>query len=252
MKNNNFQTFEVELPSKGLNYPDDCVFKKGTVNLKYGTSKEETILMDSQLIRKGTVLDKLVQSLLIEDEDISKLFPGDFNSLVVNARISMYGTRWEIKIPCPMCGEQNKNVIDISEFNSFENTKEFEEGKFEFISSLKNKFKYKILTKKEASDYEKLCSDMKKKNLPYNQIAEYFFKTIISVNDETDKIKLKDYFETMSSVESREVREHILFNAPDINLSKEFSCPSCDHEWEADVPMDITFFWRPGSRKKRV
>ena len=252
MTEQNFQTFVIPLPSGGLNYTDDCAFKKGTVELKYGTSREETILMDRQLIRNGTVLDELLKSLMIEKEDVSKLFPGDFNALVIAARVSMYGNIWEVKVPCPSCGVEQEIKIDISEFDNFKNTEEFENGTLVYESTQGNKFEYKILSKKEIVDYDKFVISMKKKNIPCNQIGELFFRSIISVNGETNKADNKIYFNSMSSLESRELREHINQNSPDINLFREFECPSCGHSWDSEIELDISFFWRSGSRKQRI
>ncbi len=53
----------VELPSKGLLYPEDSELAKGTVEIKYMTAKEEDILTNQSYIRNGTVLDKLLKAL---------------------------------------------------------------------------------------------------------------------------------------------------------------------------------------------
>jgi hypothetical protein len=59
-----FPTEEVSLPSKGLIYPTDNPLSKGTVEMKYMTAKEEDILTNESYIKKGTVIDKLLQSLI--------------------------------------------------------------------------------------------------------------------------------------------------------------------------------------------
>ena len=60
-----FPTEEVELPSKGLIYPKDHPLSSGKVEIKYMTAKEEDILTNQAYIEKGTVLDKLLESVLI-------------------------------------------------------------------------------------------------------------------------------------------------------------------------------------------
>ena len=60
-----FPTEEVTLPSKGLLYPKDSPLSKGVVEIKYMTAKEEDILTNQNYIQKGTVIDKLLQSLII-------------------------------------------------------------------------------------------------------------------------------------------------------------------------------------------
>jgi hypothetical protein len=58
-----FPTETVELPSKGLIYPKDNPLSSGKVEMKYMTAREEDILTNENLIQKGTVLDKLLESL---------------------------------------------------------------------------------------------------------------------------------------------------------------------------------------------
>ena len=60
-----FPTEIVDLPSKGYFYPKDNPLSSGQVEIKYMTAKEEDILTSTNLIKKGIVLDKLLQSLLV-------------------------------------------------------------------------------------------------------------------------------------------------------------------------------------------
>ena len=64
-KQNKFPSEIVELPSKGLLYPKDSPLSSGKVEMKYMTAKEEDILTSTNLIKKGVVLDKLLQSLIV-------------------------------------------------------------------------------------------------------------------------------------------------------------------------------------------
>ena len=60
-----FPTEEVSLPSKGLIYPVDNPLSKGVVEMKYMTAKEEDILTNEAYIKKGTVIDRLLKSLIV-------------------------------------------------------------------------------------------------------------------------------------------------------------------------------------------
>ena len=61
-----FPTEIVDLPSKGKLYPEGHPLSKGTVEIKYMTAREEDILASQNLIRKGVVLDKLFESVVVE------------------------------------------------------------------------------------------------------------------------------------------------------------------------------------------
>ena len=94
-----FPTEEVELPSRGLLYPKESPLSKGKVEIKYMTAKEEDILTNQSYIQNGTVLDKLLQSLIV-NKDISTddLFVGDKNALYIAARILGYGKEYNVRI----------------------------------------------------------------------------------------------------------------------------------------------------------
>ena len=49
----------VTLPSKGLLYPQDSPLRKGTIEMKYMTAREEDILTNQNYIESGIVIDKL-------------------------------------------------------------------------------------------------------------------------------------------------------------------------------------------------
>ena len=59
-------TETVELPSKGLLYPADSPLSSGKIEMKYMTAKEEDILSNINFIKKGTAIDKLMQSLIVD------------------------------------------------------------------------------------------------------------------------------------------------------------------------------------------
>ena len=82
-----FPTEEVELPSKGLVYPEDNPLSSGKVEIKYMTAKEEDILSNQTYIQKGNVLDKLLESVIVSKIDINDLITGDKNAILIATRI---------------------------------------------------------------------------------------------------------------------------------------------------------------------
>ena len=60
----NMPTEVVELPSKGIVYPEDNPLSSGKVEIKYMTAKEEDILTNQSYIEKGIVVDKVLKSVI--------------------------------------------------------------------------------------------------------------------------------------------------------------------------------------------
>jgi hypothetical protein len=55
----------VDLPSKGLLYPEGHPLSSGQVEIKYMTAREEDILTNQNYLKDGTVIDKLLRSLIL-------------------------------------------------------------------------------------------------------------------------------------------------------------------------------------------
>src|SRR6056300_1721254 len=88
-------TETIELPSKGLLYPEGHPLSSGTIEMKYMTAKEEDILTNQNYIRQGLVIDKLLQSLIVTDVDYNDILIGDKNAVMLAARILSYGKDYE-------------------------------------------------------------------------------------------------------------------------------------------------------------
>ena len=75
-----FPTEVIDLPSKGLVYPESSPLSSGTIEMKYMSAKEEDILTNQNFIEKGIVIDKLLQSMIVSKVDYNELILGDKNA----------------------------------------------------------------------------------------------------------------------------------------------------------------------------
>ena len=75
-------TEKVSLPSKGLLYPKESPLSSGEIEMKYMTAKEEDILTNSNFIKNGTVIDKLLQSMIVTPINYDELLVGDKNAIL--------------------------------------------------------------------------------------------------------------------------------------------------------------------------
>ena len=67
-----FPTEVIDLPSKGLVYPESSLLSSGTIELKYMSAREEDILTNQNYLEKGIVIDKLLQSLIVSKIDYNQ------------------------------------------------------------------------------------------------------------------------------------------------------------------------------------
>ena len=100
-----FPTEEIDLPSKGLVYSKENPLSSGKVEIKYMTAKEEDILSNQAYIENGTVLDKLLDSVIISKINAKDLIIGDKNAILIATRILGYGSDYKVNIN----GSQQEN-----------------------------------------------------------------------------------------------------------------------------------------------
>ena len=109
MAEHKFPTEVIDLPSQGKLYSKDSPLAEGKIELKYMTTREEDILMSENLIKKGVVIDKLLDSLIVtENVKQTDLILGDKNAVLVAARILAYGPQYTTQITNPK--NQNQQI----------------------------------------------------------------------------------------------------------------------------------------------
>lgn len=233
----NFPTEEIELPSKGLVYPESNPLSSGKVTMKYMTAKEEDILTNQAYIQKGIVLDKLLQSLIVSKINYSDLIVGDKNAIMVAARVLGYGSEYTFNY-----GDE-EYTIDLSKIENkpFELTNK---GVNEFgftLPSTGTNITYKILTHGDEQKIQTEIDGLKKINK--NSSAELSTRLkymITSVGGERDPKAIREFVDNqLLARDSRELRKHIKDTQPDVDLTF-FPDGSTDR---VDIPVGIKFFW---------
>jgi hypothetical protein len=219
-----FSTFLVNLPSGGKLYSPDSPLRDGVIEMKYGTTKEEDILLNTSYINKGIVFDKLLESLIVtENINLKDLVLGDLSTLIIESKKSMYGNKSTVNATCPQCGEKITFEIDINNLEVFTVPEGTENNSFEFTSHFGNKFKYHILTHGENEDLKEGVKRAQKvlKRTTNVSMSDRLIAIIDSINGNESKSYIRDYIKNgkMLSIESGELKEDILNHTPDIDLT---------------------------------
>ncbi len=117
MSEHKFPTEVIDIPSGGKIYPKDSPLADGKIEIKYMTTKEEDILMSENLIKKGVVIDKLLDSLIVtKGVTQESLVLGDKNAVLVAARILAYGPDYTCEVTNPNNPEQKvEHTFDLTE-----------------------------------------------------------------------------------------------------------------------------------------
>jgi hypothetical protein len=232
-----FPTEIVELPSKGLIYPPNHLLRKGTVEIKYMTAKEEDILTNQNYIKQGIVLDKLLESLIVDKFDINDLYAGDKNAILIASRILGYGSEYEFIY------KGKEYTVDLStlENKSFNESLINTEGYFEFILPKSgNKLEVKLLFEKDEKNIEEEINGLKKinKNISHD-VTTRLKHMIISVEGNKDKNEIKSFVENyLLAQDARALRKFIQDISPDVDMNY-----TTDSGEEVAIPINLNFFW---------
>jgi len=232
-------TETIELPSQGLLYPKDHPLSSGTIEMKYMTAREEDILANQNYIANGTVIDKLLKSLIVTKVDYNDLLIGDKNAVMIAARILGYGPKYKFEY------NSEEEEVDLSKIDNKKIDKKlFTPGNNEFSFVLpysKNKITFKLLTHRDEQKINKEIEGLQKLNKDANPVVSTRLKfQITSVNGDSDPPTIRSFVDkALLAQDSRAFRKHISDIQPDIDLT---FFPRGTKE-SRPIPISLRFFW---------
>ena len=241
-KNFKLPTEVVDLPSKGLLYPESSPLSSGRIEMKYMTAKEEDILTNQNYISRGVVIDKLLQSMIVSKIDYNELLVGDKNAILVAARILGYGKDYDFTY------KNERITVDLSKLEP----KELDEtiikkgkNEFDFIfPSSGTNITFKLLTHKDELAITQELNGLKKinkDNLP--ELSTRLKYMITSVEGSTERKDIREFVDNyLLAKDSRVFREYVKEIQPDINLTFDFD-GNDGFEEGVNIPIGVNFLW---------
>lgn len=249
------QTEFVDLPSRGLFYPEDHpLFNQETVEIKFMTAKEEDILTNKSYVQKGVVIDKFLKSMLVDKRiNPDSLLIADRNAILIAARVTGYSNEYVVNIPCPLCYKSSKTTFDLTLVNNRISTSDDHDvwkchptSKGTYIAELektKAKVEFKVLTAADEKKIEASAENKKKLNLPEASSTDLLKTMIVSVNDNEDKVFINHFIENMPALDSRLLRKIYSEITPKVDMSFDYYCTNCNETSVVEVPLTSEFFW---------
>ena len=239
-----FPTEVVDLPSGGKVYSKDSPLSSGKIEIKYMTAKEEDILTSENLIKKGVVIKKLLDSLIVsEGVNSDDLVLGDKNAVMVASRILAYGGDYTVEVTDPNTGETQEQTFDLTscEFKELPDNIDYSNNEFELeLPVTKVKITYKLLTGKDENNITNELKSLAKIGQS-GEVTTRLKNVITSVNGNNEKAIISNFVDNMLSKESLFLRDEIQRINPDINLKQEVDFGG--DSTEVDIPMTVEFFW---------
>jgi len=233
----------IDLPSKGLLYPEGSELASGKIEMKYMTAKEEDILTNQNYIRNGTVIDKLLQSMIVSKINFEDLLIVDKDAIMIAARILGYGEHYSFTY----LGEET--TVDLTElkdkeFNESLITPGVNEFHFELPHSKVN-ITFKLLTHGDEKKINRELEGLKKikgKDVP--EMSTRLKYIITSINGNRDQKSVREFVDNyLLAKDSRALRDYLVQVSPGIDLKVSIVTEEGDVQEGVTLPIGVTFFW---------
>jgi len=240
-------TEEISLPSKGLLYSKESPLSSGKIEMKYMSAREEDILTNTNFIKNGTVIDKLLQSLIVTSINYDDLLIGDKNAILIAARILGYGQEYSFKYTNEQ-GQEIEATVDLATLKEKElDTSLIKGGVNEFTFGLPksgNVITFKLLTHGDEKKIEAEIKGLQKVNPNSSYDVTTRLKYMItSINGNREQKAIRDFVDNyLLAPDARALREYYSKVQPDIELK--FIPDDENYVGEGiAIPISLNFFW---------
>ena len=216
------------------------------------TAREEDILASQSLIRKGVVLDKLFESVVVEPNvNINDIFIGDKNAILLATRVLGYGAEYKVEITDPSTLEEQEVIIDLSKVK----TKDFNE---ELLNS-ENLYKFKLPKSGTELEFKLLTHGDELEITKENQALARLYKgkgdstfdvttrlkyMIQSVDGNKDRGYITKWVQnSFLALDTKSFRKYVREISPDMDLKFNFTSELTGEEEALDIPFGAGFFY---------
>jgi|9_EtaG_2_1085328.scaffolds.fasta_scaffold22447_1 hypothetical protein len=241
----------VDLPSKGQGYADNHPLSgKDFVEIKYMTAKDEDILSNQSLLRKGIAIERLLSNIIIDNDiDPLSLLVCDRNAILIKARATAYGSNYDAIVNCPKCTTKNMLTFDLMSpqvnggLSEGESSDVFYSGDGLYETKMPGtKFTVRFRLANGEDENRIMEMAISGKNVEYGAVEQYK-QMIKSVENFTEEEVIHSYVDNMIVSDAQHLKKSLKKCTTSIAISTTLTCKSCSHEQEVDVPFGTDFFW---------
>lgn len=243
----------VELPSKGKHYDSNHPYANlEEVELYFMTAKEEDILTSQTLIKKGIVLDKLLENLLVVKCDPRTLLEHDRTALLIEARKSGFGNLYQLSTFCPDCGEKMELSVDLGECVKYnegvvEDLKDADvvqtlDGMFEYrLKSSKYAIEFRLITGHDDNQLFKQSEQKKKANKMESMFTDRLRQILTKVEGKAENVV--PFVNGIPLINVMEIMDTYRKVCPNVKIMSAYECNKCGSDGTFEVPITRDFFW---------
>ena len=249
MSQYDFPTQVISLPSEGRCYPKDNPLSSGQLEIKYMTAREEEILSSQNLIKKGVVLDKLFESIIVDSSvNSDDIILGDKNAIMLATRILGYGPEYKIEIEDEY-GDKKEIEVDLGQVQTKDVDLDVlnERNTYKFTTPVgKNELEFKLLTHGDEKAIDADVKAMRKFNKGgvSSELTTRYRYIIKTVDGKDDTKSIVDFINNrFLARDTRAFRDYIASISPDVKMEFDYENAETGEKEARSIPMGVGFFW---------
>lgn len=217
----------VELPSKGLIYPESSPLRDGKIEIRYMTAYDEDILTNTSYMQAGIMFDKLLESIVLTPVTVTDIASTDRDALIIASRIVSYGPEYPVTILDPKTKTSLEREVDLTKIlhKPFALTPD-KNGEFEYeFGTNELKFTYNVRMKEGTT------------------ISELMKFMITEVNGSRIKTDIESFirYEFLAR-DAKQFRDYYIKNAPGLDFNYEFEGED-GSTFITPFPVAADLFW---------
>jgi hypothetical protein len=253
----------VDLPTGAGFYSEDNPLSQiERVEIKHMTAREEDILGNQDFISRGIVLDKLIESLLMDKSiKVADFSDVDKIAILATARKTGFGDEYKQNMTCEECNQESVFVFSMETMIDNANSETREAPDALFSKSEDGTFSINL----DVSGYTAICrplnsddftylADLEKQrnkhSLEFNYTIEFLRRILIAVRrtetpleTTSDSAIISQFLDFIPAQDSRKLKQAHSFLIPTFRMYEEVECPKCTSEEEREVPFSWAMFW---------
>lgn len=227
----------VELPSRGMVYPESSPLRAGVVEIRYMTAYDEDILTNKNYISNGIMFEKLIQSVVVTPGfSANELIEADMMWLIIMIRATSYDAEYPVLVTAPN-GQSISTSVNLYnlKFNPFTLISDAT-GEFEYKTLSNDRLKFRYLTSQQLN------------SSPDDRRISYLLNNMITqVNETRNANEIAEWIKyKFLRKDAAEFRKFVETNSPDIDMQYNFEYITEEGKTESFTtrfPIGSNFFW---------
>ena len=214
------------------------------------TAKEEDILTSTNLIEKGVVIDRLLESVIADPKvKLDDMLIGDKNALMLGTRVLGYGKEYDVVLTDPDTGLEVEHTFDLTQIETVKiDDKLLKSGNnFELeLPISKRTITFKLLTHRDEREIETELEGYRKLSATTGvtpELTTRLKKQITSVDGNKEKQFIDNFVvNEFLAQDTKAYREYLKKVTPDVVFEQEYTS-QIGEPHKVDIPVGVRFFW---------